>query len=266
MDMAKHSPGKFCARLRVDSIAPNPAQPRAVFSESAIDSLADSIAQHGLISPVLVRLINAGQYELIAGERRLRAVKRLGYTHVDAIIIPAYDRESAEIALIENIQRENLTFFEEAEACRAILERYDMTQEALAATLGRSPSALANRLRLLKLPGDVRHAISESGLSERHARALLAVSNADIQLSLIKEAADKALTVRQFESRIANIAKSTAPRRVKAACRDMRLYVNAVMNCVKQLRQSGVSAATNIENTTEGVRITIDIQRPNRDK
>ena len=140
------------AYLDIRNISPNPAQPRRQFAEDAIDSLAESISEHGLLSPILVRRINAGRYELIAGERRLRALKKLGRPYAEALIMPAYDSESAVMALIENLQREQLHYLDEAEACRAILDGGGLTQEQLARKLGRSPSALANRLRLIRLP------------------------------------------------------------------------------------------------------------------
>ena len=138
--------------IDIASIQPNPHQPRRAFPESSIAALADSIRRHGLLSPLLVRRIDAGRYELIAGERRLRALKSLGRAQAEAIVLAAYDPDCALLALIENLQRETLHYLDEAEAYRAILANQGMTQDALAATLGVSPSALANRLRLLKLP------------------------------------------------------------------------------------------------------------------
>ncbi len=172
------SPVRTLTQISLSDLSPNPAQPRRTFSEAAIDALAESIREHGLLSPLLVRRVGPGKYELIAGERRLRALKKLGRTRAEAIIVAAYDMQSAILALIENIQREQLHFLEEARACRAILDSEGMPQEELARQLGRSPSALANRLRLLHLTAETQQAVVETGLTERHARALLAVTDA----------------------------------------------------------------------------------------
>lgn len=259
MDAFLGAPERTISRLRLQDITPNPHQPRRLFSEESLDCLADSISEHGLISPLIVRRVDAGRYELVAGERRFRALQRLGKTHADAIIITAYDADSAVLALVENIQREELHFLDEAEACRAILENNHITQEELARTLGRSPSALANRLRLIRLPPPVKDMIVKTGITERHARALLKVEDTKTQLKLIDETADKRLTVRQLEARIEKIAKEPPARRVKRLFRDDRLYVNAIIDTVKQINTLGARASSHVRETDEGTEITIII-------
>ena len=159
-------------RLPVEAIAPNPYQPRRDFDPQPLAELADSIRRHGILQPLTVRRTKTG-WELVAGERRLRAAKLAGLDTVPCLQIRAEDQESALLALIENIQRKDLHYFEEAAAIAAYLRQSGVTQEEAAALLGRSPSALANKLRLLRLSSDCRKLLVENGLSERHARALL---------------------------------------------------------------------------------------------
>lgn len=259
MDAFLGAPERTISRLRLQDITPNPHQPRRLFSEESLDSLASSISEHGLISPLVVRRVGAGQYELVAGERRFRALKRLGKTHADAIIISAYDADSAVLALVENIQREELHFLDEAEACRSILENHHITQEELARTLGKSPSALANRLRLIRLPPPVKDMIVKTGLTERHARALLKVEDTRTQLKLVDETAEKRLTVRQLEAKIEKIAKEPPKRNVKRFFRDDRLYINAIIDTVKKINGLGARASSHVRETDDGTEITIII-------
>jgi ParB family chromosome partitioning protein len=259
LDAFLGAPEKTISRLRLADISPNPAQPRRMFSEESLDSLAGSIGEHGLISPLLVRRVDVGKYELVAGERRFRALKRLGRTHADAVVISAYDADSAVLALVENLQREELHFLDEAEACRAILEQHRITQEELARTLGKSPSALANRLRLIRLPPSVKDMIVKTGITERHARALLKAEDTKTQLKLIDETVEKRLTVRQLEQRIERLGKEKPKREIKRFFRDDRLYVNAVIDTVKRINTLGARASTHVRETDEGTEITIII-------
>ncbi len=259
MDAFLGTPERTISRLRLQDITPNPHQPRRLFSEESLDSLASSINEHGLISPLVVRRVDVGQYELVAGERRFRALQRLGKTHADAVIISAYDADSAVLALVENIQREELHFLDEAEACRAILENHHITQEELARTLGRSPSALANRLRLIRLPPPVKDMIVKTGLTERHARALLKVEDTRTQLKLVDETAEKRLTVRELEAKIEKIAKQPPQRKIKRFFRDDRLYVNAIIATVKQINTLGAHASSHVRETDDGTEIMIII-------
>lgn len=259
MDAFLGAPERTISRLRLQDITPNPHQPRRLFSEESLDSLASSISEHGLISPLVVRRVDVGRYELVAGERRFRALQRLGKTHADAVIISAYDADSAVLALVENIQREELHFLDEAEACRAILENHHITQEELARTLGRSPSALANRLRLIRLPPPVKDMIVKTGLTERHARALLKVEDTRVQLKLVDETAEKRLTVRELEAKIEKIAKQPPQRKIKRLFRDDRLYINAIIATVKQINALGARASSHVRETEDGTEITIII-------
>ena len=180
------------------SVAVNPLQPRKHFEDAQIDELADSIRQRGILQPLLVRRVADG-YQLIAGERRLRAAHRAGLTEVPVAVREADDRDALEIALIENIQREDLNPIEEARAYRQLAEEFGLTQEDVAARVGKDRSTVANTLRLLALPESVQHDIERGVLSAGHARALVNVGPEALQLELAREVVAKRLTVRQVE-------------------------------------------------------------------
>lgn len=205
------APERRVSSIELCRIVPNPHQPRRCLDGDALQSLADSIRRFGLLTPLLVRRSGGGSYELIAGERRLRAMALLGWGYADAIVLGASDRDSALIALIENLQREELHFLDEADACRRILREQELTQEELAAALGKSPSALANLLRLLRLGRAVRACVRDGGLSERHARALLRLSAEADQLALARLAVKERLSVRQLEGQIEARLKAARP-------------------------------------------------------
>lgn len=185
-------------RLPVEAITPNPYQPRTDFAPEPLAELADSIRRHGILQPLTVRRTKTG-WELVAGERRLRAAKLAGLDTVPCLQIRAEDQESALLALIENIQRKDLHYFEEAAAIAAYLRQSGVTQEEAAALLGRSPSALANKLRLLRLSPDCRKLLVENGLSERHARALLRLDDPEERLSALRHIIRAGLNVAQAE-------------------------------------------------------------------
>ena len=246
------------ARIPIESICVSPFQPRRSFSEASIAELAQSIRLHGLLSPLLVRRIGAGRFELIAGERRLRALMLLERTQAEVIVLSAFDGECALIALVENLQRENLHFLDEAEACRSILDAQPITQEQLAAALSVSPSALANRLRLLKLSDEVRAAVRAGNLTERHARALLRLSDSERQLELIHECAARRLSVKQLENLIERAAPPRRPS-VSRVIRDNRIIINAVLDTVKELNRIGVHVESRVEERADGVEVIVRI-------
>lgn len=261
------TPERSIQRIPIANIRPSPYQPRRTFAESTIAELAESIRLHGLLSPLLVRRVSMDRYELIAGERRLRALAHLGRAHADAIVLSAYDCDCALISLIENLQREELHYLDEAEACRAILDEHGLTQEKLARSLSVSPSALANRLRLLKLPPAVRDRLRRTGLSERHARALLRLNDESEQLRLIDESRALGLSVKQLESRIDKILnRPAAPgRQISRIIRDNRIVINAVLDTVKELRRIGVRADSRVEERADGVDVIVTIRTEQTD-
>ncbi len=190
--------------LRISEIEPNRSQPRKNFDEAAISALADSIRQHGILQPILVRPLPGQNYQIVAGERRWRAARMLGLDEVPVIIRELTDLETAQIALIENLQRENLNPLEEAQGFKSLQEEFDMKQEDISRIIGRSRSAVANSLRLLRLPEPVQELLAEGSISAGHARALLAFSDESAMIAAAQKAAAGMLTVRQLEKMAAD--------------------------------------------------------------
>ena len=251
------------SRIPLRCIRPNPQQPRRQMSPDAIAQLAESIRLHGLLSPLLVRGLGDGQYQLIAGERRLRALALLRRAWAECIVLPAGDCDCALIALVENLQREDLHFLDMAAACRRILDSHPITQQRLAAGLSMSPSALANRLRLLKLPERVQAAVRRCGLGERHARALLALDDERAQLELAALAGERHWGARQLEAAVAQRGRRTKPApRVGAMVRDNRIIINALMATVRELRRIGVPVESRVVEGADRVDVIVSIPAP----
>jgi ParB family chromosome partitioning protein len=255
--------------LPVDSVKPNPYQPRRVFEPGALDELASSIIEFGVLQPISVRRIGS-QYELIAGERRLRACKLVGLATIPAIIYNFKDDDSALLALLENLQREDLGFLEEAEAYEHLICDHGMTQEMVANRIGKKQSTVANKLRILKLSPDVKKIIKENNLTERHARALLKLRDEELQLELLKKICEKGLNVSQTEEEVERIieritnpdqAKSKASKKVKLTkgFRDVRILVNTVKQAVDYIKKAGVKASFNEKDSGDYVEYTIKI-------
>jgi len=200
------------SEVEIDSIVPGPMQPRTHFDEASLESLADSIRTHGIVQPLLVRRRDGG-YELIAGERRWRAAKLAGITRVPVVVKEVPDDNLLEIALIENIQRENLNPIEEAQAYKNLIETVGLTQESLASRVGRDRSYITNYLRLLRLPDDVQHLVKEGRLSTGHARTLLAVDQVDLQRRLARQIIDGGLSVRATEQLVQKATEEKPARR-----------------------------------------------------
>lgn len=247
-------------RIPLRSISLNPQQPRRQLSAESIARLADSIRLHGLLSPLLVRDLGGERYQLIAGERRLRALERLERPWAACIVLPAGECDCALIALVENLQREDLHYLDMAAACRRILDRHPITQERLAASLSMSPSALANRLRLLKLPENVQDAVRRGGLGERHARALLRLRGEAEQLELAALAAEKRLGARQLEAAVAQRLRAPAKQRqVSRVVRDHRIVINAVLDTVRELARIGVPVRSRVEEAADHIDVIVSI-------
>ncbi|MDZ4211903.1 MAG: nucleoid occlusion protein [Methylotenera sp.] len=229
--------------IDLDKISPNPFQPRREIAEEKIDELALSIKACGLIQPVVVRRAGDG-YQLVVGERRFLACRKLGWKKISAAVQTLSDNSMATIALIENLQRENLNFIEEAMGYISLMKNFNFTQEMLAQRLGKSQSTIANKIRLLKLSDSVREKLLESNLSERHARALLRIASEEEQLKTIHEISERGLTVMQAEKRIEKMteAQSSGNKRKKAKpiIRDMRIVLNTIREAVAMIRSSGL--------------------------
>lgn len=205
--------------LPINEIIPNKEQPRKTFDEGALQELADSITVHGVLQPLLVRPLLSGGYQLIAGERRWRASRMAGLKEVPVIIRELSDYEAMEIAIIENLQREDLNPIEEAEGLQALIDKCDYTQEQVAVSVGKSRPAIANALRLLKLPEEVRQMTKEGEISAGHARALLAFDNQAIMYEVAKQIVSDKLTVRDVE-RLAKRPTKSAEKKQSARHRD----------------------------------------------
>ena len=201
--------GEDVSTLPLAKIEPRIEQPREVFDEEALQSLADSISRYGLIQPITVRPLDTGYYQIIAGERRWRAARLAGLTEVPVRIMEADDRTTAELALVENLQREDLNPIEEAKGYQLLIEEYGFTQEEAAKSVGKSRPAVANALRLLNLSPEVLHLVETGELSAGHARALISVSEPVLQLQAAKEILSKALSVRKAEALAAKVLKKS---------------------------------------------------------
>lgn len=205
--------------LPINEIIPNRDQPRKTFDEAALEELAQSIKQHGVLQPLLVRPIPSGGYQLVAGERRWRACRMAGLNKVPVVIKELTDTETMEIAIIENLQREDLNPIEEAEGLQALIDKCGYTQEEVAVSVGKSRPAIANSLRLLRLPQEVRDMTKNGEISAGHARALLAFDNDAMMLEAAKNIVSKKMTVRDVE-RLAKIKETNEPRRRRTRRRD----------------------------------------------
>lgn len=230
--------------VEIERIIVNPYQPRTHFDDD-LNELAESIKQNGLIQPLTVKQSD-DKFILIAGERRLRALKLLGMDSAPCIVIDVTDRNSAVLALVENIQRKDLHFFDEAEALSKLLDFYGMTQEDCAVKLGKNQSTIANKLRLLKLSDDVRKQIRVSGLTERHARALLKLNDEKLQLQALDTIYERKYNVEQSERLIAIMngkeEERESIRRRSGAFRDIRLFVNTINKAVETMKAAGINA------------------------
>lgn len=208
--------GEQISEIPIPAVQANPFQPRKRFSEAELSDLASSIREHGVLQPIVVRRSGDG-YQIVAGERRFRACESLGLATVPAVVREATDSEMLELALTENIQRENLNAIELAQAYQAYIDRFDLTQEEAAERLGKSRSSIANTIRLLDLPPDVQEMVSVGGLSMGHARALLAVSDAERQRALAGRVSVEGLSVRDVERLVQEQAPAEASAPVKSS-------------------------------------------------
>lgn len=254
--------------VAIEKIVPNRYQPRTVFDESKIEELARTIHTHGVIQPIVIRKMDDEKYEIIAGERRFRAMTKLQWKEVPAIIRNLSDKETASIALIENLQREELTAIEEAVAYQKLLKLHELTQEALAQRLGKGQSTVANKLRLLKLPEEVQEAIMKKELSERHARALMQIKEKELQLQLMNMTIENHWNVKQLEEKVEEILnpptkedkKAAKPRR-KAVSKDVRIALNTIKQSLSMVTKSGINIKTEEEDMEEFYQITVRIPK-----
>ena len=243
--------------LPAQSIQPNPAQPRKVFAAGALDELADSIRQHGILQPLSVRRRD-NVYELISGERRLRAAQLAGVTDIPCILMRMDDLESGMAALVENLQRQDLDFIEEAQGIRSLLDRFDMSQEQAARLLGRSQSAVANKLRLLRHTPAVLEALREAELTERHARALLRLPDEPAALAAIKEIVRQNMSVARTERYIESLLSTSTAKKRRAS---VGAFLNNLTQNLQKIQLSGIPAVSERRETDSQIVLTITIPK-----
>lgn len=245
-------------------IRPNPQQPRRSFDEEGLAELAASIRSCGILQPLTVRRAGEG-YELVAGERRLRAARIAGLREVPCLVAQVGEEDSALLALMENLQRRDLDCWEEAQAIARLISRYGLSQEEAARRLGRAQPTVANKLRLLRLPEDVRALLRENGLTERHARALLRLQDPEVQRRAAGDMVRRGMNVAQAEAYVEKLLQSaqvTPPRgRSTYIIKDVRLFLNSVDRGLHLMRQAGVDAGWDRQDTDRDILLTIRIPK-----
>ena len=249
--------------IPTDKIKTNPDQPRKVFDSAELAALSDSIRSNGILQPLSVREERDGCYELIAGERRLRAATLAGFTRVPCIIINTDSTQAAVYSVIENLQRRDLNFFEEASAIEALGEKYGLSQQQLSEKLGKAPSTISNKLRLLRLPEEVRDKLIEAGMTERHARALLKIEDPDKLCAAADTVIKRSLNVAQTEKLVdAILADETTHRqKVVKLFKDVRIFVNTINHAVDTMREAGIKAESQRSETQDHIEFTVRIPK-----
>lgn len=249
--------------ISVDQIVPNPAQPRRNFDEAELKNLAQSILANGLLQPITVRKSASGLFEIIAGERRLRACKMVGMTNVPCIVSECTPSESAVMAMTENLQRQNLGVFEEAEGIRKLIETWGVTQEEAACRLGKSQSSVANKLRILKLSESERKRIIEAGLTERHARALVRIEDPEMRKNALNVIIERNYNVRQTDDYVMKLlsGNAAAKQHKTFVVKDVRIFLNTISHAVKTMKESGIPAQTLQSETDEYIECIVRIPK-----
>lgn len=255
--------------LDADDLAPNPVQPRKLFDDEGLEELSQSIKNYGILNPLTVR-VRGGRYELVAGERRLRAAKRAGLKEVPCILLDVNMEDASLIALIENLQRRDLDFIEEAAGISQLIRMFGMSQEEAARRIGKSQSAVANKLRLLKLPKDVLDALREHSLTERHGRALLRLPTAQAQREALAYIIEAGLTVAATDAYIDALLAAPEPDTPPAAepepkrtfiLKDVRVFLNTISRSLEVMKQGGIDAGMKREETEDSLILTISIPK-----
>ena len=254
--------------LPAEEISPNPVQPRSRFDDQALEELSQSIRSYGILNPLTVRC-RGGKYELVAGERRLRAARLAGLTEVPCILLDVNMEDASLIALVENLQRRDLDFIEEAVGLSRLIRMFGLSQEEAARRIGKSQSAVANKLRLLKLPRDVLEGLREHGLSERHGRALLRLNGPDAQRMALMYIADNGLSVAATESYVEDLLAGDAPAqkterpepRRSLILKDVRVFLNSLNHSLAVMKQGGIDAGLRREETEDALILTISIPK-----
>lgn len=255
------------SEIPIIKIRPNKSQPRHVFNEDELAALSRSISENGVLQPITVRRISATEYELIAGERRLRASVLAGLKKIPCIVIKCSDKESAVFALLENLQRSDLGFFEEARGISKLIRRFGITQEEAARKLGKSQSTIANKLRLLKLTYEEQEWILNAGLTERHARALLRIDDKDVRREALSKIISDKLNTQQTDSLVSIMLKTLEQPVIrqkgisKVVIKDVRIFVNTINKAIDTMRLAGIDAQSNKTDCENFIEYTIRIPK-----
>lgn len=254
--------GSKVLQISVKNIIPNPLQPRHSFDKESLVSLSQSIKHNGILQPLTVRETDDGKYELVAGERRLRAAIMAGYDAVPCIPVTLSDNQSAVMSILENLQREDLNFFDEATGIAKLIEKYGMTQEEVAIKLGKTQSTIANKLRLLKLTQDQRTRILQLGLTERHARAIIRL-NEDQRDDAILEISNKNLNVDETDRMVNSllIPRQRRAKRNMTIIKDVRIFFNTLNNAVTLMQRSGIEAVADRHEYNDYYEYTVRIPK-----
>lgn len=241
-------------------IVPNPNQPRKRFDYDELENLAQSIRENGILQPITVRKREDKKYELVSGERRLRAARLVGMVKIPSIVINIDDKNSAMFSIIENLQRQSLNFFEEAEAIEKLVGEYAMSREEVAQKLGLAPSTVSNKLRILRLPEEMRFELARSGLTESHARALLMLEDDNQRARALSIIVDRHLNVAESERMINQmINRNNRSRNPLRGIRDVRLFINTLNHAVDTIRRAGVEADAARSETEEYIEYVVRI-------
>ncbi len=252
--------------IPIQSIRPNPYQPRRSFNQLALEELSQSIKIFGIIQPISVRKLSKETYELIAGERRLRASELAELINIPAIVLEYKDKESAMIAMIENLQREDLNFIEEAEGYNNLIIDHKFTQKELAEKIGKSQSTIANKIRLLKLPTEIKRALVTEGLTERHGRAILKLPDDDLKLMVLEKSIKNNLNVNSTEMLVEDILKKMrnneeVPNQSVKSLINVRIYLNTIKKAYKAIVDYGINADYSEVDKGDYVEVSIKIPK-----
>lgn len=243
-------------------IVPNPNQPRKRFDYDELENLAQSIRENGILQPITVRKREDKKYELVSGERRLRAARLVGMVNIPSIVINIDDKNSAMFSIIENLQRQSLDFFEEAEAIEKLVGEYAMSREEVALKLGLAPSTVSNKLRILRLPEEMRFELARAGLTESHARALLMLEDDNQRARALSIIVDRHLNVAESERMINQmINRNNRSRNPLRGIRDVRLFINTLNHAVDTIRRAGVEADAARSETEEYIEYVVRIPK-----
>lgn len=253
--------------LPIDSIKPNPYQPRKAFTEESLNELCSSIKAYGVIQPISVRAEENEEYELVAGERRLKASKMAGLDVIPAIIVDMSNEDSAVVALIENLQREDLNFIEEAEGYYRLVDLYGFTQQELAEKIGKNQSTIANKLRILKLPDEIKNLLIEHNLTERHGRALLKLPDKETQIEILEIVIKKSLNVKKTERLIKDkLEEINKPEEIQRrqsikSSLNFRIYLNTLKNAYNAIRDTGLDAKYSQADKGDYIEVVVKIPK-----